>query len=231
MQITCESCGAPIDADDVNLDTGVAKCTACNAVFRFEEQLARENEETERRNAGRPQPKSVTVDPAGGGVTYRHRWFSWKIVFFTVFCLFWDSFLVFWYAMAFRDPDPMALLLPLIHLAVGVGLTYFTIAGYVNSTTVHLDRGHLSVRHGPLPWPGQVDVGTKDLRQLFCEERVTRGKNGPNYSYRLHAVLADGTRRKLLSGLDTPEVPRYLEQQLEARLQITDRPVRGELRV
>ncbi|MEW5931665.1 MAG: hypothetical protein AB1941_29705 [Gemmatimonadota bacterium] len=231
MHLTCKSCRAPISADDVNLDTGLAKCRACNAVFRFDD-------EPELAGGGFPgvrprleMPRSLTRDAGGGAVVFRHRWFSWKIVFLTFFCLLWDGFLVFWYAMAFAGDAPLIFkLFPVLHLAVGAGLTYYTVAGYVNTTTVTLDRGHLSVRHGPLPWPGSLDMDTSRCRQLYCEEKVNRGRNGYTYTYHLKAVTSDGGRLKIVSGLDSPDVPLYLEQEMEQHLRIRDEPVAGELR-
>ena len=230
MHLTCKSCQTPIPADDVNLDTGLAKCRACNAVFRFDDDpmLA----------VGGPRPRekmkapqSVTQESLGGQLVFRHRWFSWKIVFMTFFCVVWDGFLVFWYAMAFAGDAPLLFkLFPILHLAVGVGITYYTIAGYVNTTTVTLDRGRLTVRSGPLPWPGNLDIDTGRFRQLYCEEKVSRGRNGVSYTYDLKAVMADGGRLKIVSGLDSPDVPLYLEQQMEEWLRIRDEPVRGELR-
>ncbi|HEX2094262.1 MAG TPA: hypothetical protein VHG28_17795 [Longimicrobiaceae bacterium] len=231
MHLHCRSCGTQIQADDVNLDTGLAKCRSCHAVFRFDTEPELAGGGISNSRARVEMPRSVARDILGGQLTFRHRWFSWKIVFLTFFCLFWDGFLVVWYGLAFAGDAPLLFkLFPLIHVAVGVGLTYYTIAGYVNSTTVTLDRGHLTVRHGPLPWPGGLDLDTSQFRQLYCEEKVTRGRNGPHYSYNLMVVMRDGGRKKLVSGLDTPDVSLFLEQEMEEWLKIRDEPVQGELR-
>ncbi|MET0398886.1 MAG: hypothetical protein ABW277_18990 [Longimicrobiaceae bacterium] len=230
MQLTCKSCRSPIAADDVNLDNGLAKCRACNAVFRFDDDPMLAVGATRPRERMKP-PRSLAQETAGGRVTFRHRWFSPKFLFLVFFCVFWDGFLVFWYTLAIAGDAPLVFkLFPLIHVTVGAVLTYYTIAGFVNTTTVMLDRGHLSVRHGPLPWPGKLDVDTSRFRQLYCEEKVSRGKNGVSYTYDLKAVMSDGERRKIVSGLDSPDVPLYLEQQMEEWLKIRDEPVHGELR-
>lgn len=230
MQIACRSCRTPVPADDVHLDTGLAKCRACHAVFRFDDDPALAGGGARRPRERTQAPSSVTRDTFGGQVTFRHRWFSPKFLFLTLFCVVWDGFLVVWYVMAFAGDAPLAFkLFPLLHLAVGVGLTYYTVAGYVNTTTVTLDRGHLGVRHGPLPWFGNLEMDAGRLRQLYCEEQVTRGRNGPRHSYHLKAVTRDGGRIRVVSGLDSPDVPLYLEQELEEWLKIRDEPVRGEL--
>jgi hypothetical protein len=230
MHLTCKSCRSVISADDVNLGNGLAKCRACNAVFRFDDDPALAVGGTRPRERMKA-PRSLAQETAGGRITFRHRWFSPKFLFLVFFCVVWDGFLVFWYTMAIAGDAPLVFkLFPLIHVTVGAGLTYYTIAGFVNTTTVTLDRGHLSVRYGPLPWPGKLDVDTGRFRQLYCEEKVSRGKNGVTYTYDLKAVMSDGERRKIVSGLDSPDVPLYLEQQMEEWLKIRDEPVPGELR-
>lgn len=230
MHLTCKVCRSPIAADDVNLGTGLAKCRACNAVFRFDDDpmlAAGAVRPRERMQA----PKSVTQSSAGGQLTFRHRWFSWKFVFLVFFCVVWDGFLAVWYTLVFAGDAPLLFkVFPVLHVAIGVGLTYFTIAGFVNTTAVTLDRGYLSVRHGPLPWPGKLDIDTVRFRQLYCEEKVSRGRNGVSYTYDLKAVMSDGGRIKIMSGLDSPDVPLYMEQQMEEWLKIRDEPVPGELR-
>ena len=39
MQIRCRACGKSIPADDVHLDSGLAKCRGCHAVFEFAAQV------------------------------------------------------------------------------------------------------------------------------------------------------------------------------------------------
>ena len=44
-----------------------------------------------------------------------------------------------WYGIAFAADTPLiAKLFPLLHVAMGIGLTYFTLAGLVNRTTVEV---------------------------------------------------------------------------------------------
>lgn len=119
---------------------------------------------------------------------------------------------------------------PLLHVAAGVGLTYFTICGFVNSTRVMANYESLRVRHGPLPWFGNRDVPRLDIDQLFTKEKVVQGKNGPSRSYELHARLRSGRDVKLVTGLSEAEQARFMEQELERFLGIRDEAVSGELR-
>jgi hypothetical protein len=95
----------------------------------------------------------------------------------------------------------------------------------VNSTRIAVEGGILTVRHGPLPWPGNRSLPVADLQQLFCEEVV--GSKGSR-SYRLNAVLKTGKKLRLVTALKEPDQALYLEQLLETRLGIVDVAVAGE---
>ncbi|HKP76650.1 MAG TPA: hypothetical protein VJT67_14065 [Longimicrobiaceae bacterium] len=229
MKILCPACRVPVAADDVNLETGLAKCRTCNNVFRFDD-LPELAPSTVRARPKAEKPRSVVTTEANGELVVQYRWFSAKYLLLLFFCLFWDGFLVFWYAMALGGGGGLVFLLfPLIHVAAGIAITYATIAGFVNTTTVRIDGSRLSVRHHPLPWGRPVELGIVEVKQLFCEEKLNRGRNGVSYTYNLNALLHDGVRKKLVSGLDTPEIPMYLEQHAEEWMKIRDEPVVGEL--
>lgn len=182
-----------------------------------------------------PMPPRFTVEQ-GASLKITWRWFGPQFLFLVFFCVFWDGFLVFWYAAAFgmaatgsaSGSAPM-LLFPLLHVGVGIGLSYYTICGFVNSTVIEAGSGRLSVKHGPLPWRGNIDIDSSQFEQLCSEEMVHRGKNGVTRTYDVSAVDRDGVWRKLVKGLPEPAQALFLEQALESHLSIVDRPAGGEL--
>jgi hypothetical protein len=230
MLLKCKACGAAIDADHIDLARDIATCPYCGAVTRLEEVR---RSATEAPPAVRPRvelPPRFTVEDTFGGLTIRRRWFSPAILFLAVFAVGWDSFLVFWYATAFATGAPWIMVVfPVVHLAVGVVLTYSVVACFLNTTTVTAEDGRLTVRHGPLPWPGNTDLETADFDQLYCEEKVHRGKNGESRTYAVSALTRGGTKRKLLDGLTDADQAVFIEQRLEDYLKIKDRPVAGEM--
>lgn len=177
-----------------------------------------------------PMPAKFRVEH-GATLKVHWRWFAPHFVFLVLFCGFWDGFLVVWYTIVFTTDAPIIMaIFPLLHVAVGCGLTWYTICGFVNSTTIDAGGGRLVIQHGPLPWPGSRVIDTAKLEQLYCEEKVSRGKNGNvSRSYELHAIDVDGISHKLLGGLTQPAHALWLEQTLESQLGLTDRPVADEL--
>jgi hypothetical protein len=227
IPLTCPSCGAHISVAE-----GVTRFT-CG--YCGNENLVQITQPTAvvpkpAIHPRVPTPASVRIIKDGQGACMIQRWFSWKYVPMALFAIFWDGFLIFWYSMAFSTGAPLvAKLFPIFHVAVGIGITYSTLAGFLNRTNVELTRDELAVWFEPLPWLGEKTIKTADIKQLYCEETVSRGKNGYTYRYHLYAVTQDDHAVKLISNLDSPDVARFFEQQLETWLKIEDQPVIGEM--
>jgi len=232
--LRCRRCGASIDVRDVLEELAIAKCRYCSAVMDLSARGGGDPSEPAPRPARRaavPIPERFKVTETPGALAIEWRWFSAMAIFLLFFCVFWDSFLVVWYLGAFSQGDTpvVVFVFPLIHVAVGVGLTWFALASLINRTRIEVERGVLRIRHFPLPWPGNRDVQASELAQLFCDESVHRGKNSTTYTYNLHAMLRGGRRLKLIGRLEKPELALFLEQKLESFLDILDSPVAGEL--
>lgn len=228
VTLQCPSCGAGIK---ITPQTRSAKCEYCGVehILKVNLPAAAPGGETpagSRPRAQAPLPDGVTLKRYTNGLRFVRRWFSISYFFLAFFCLFWDGFLCFWYSMAFKSQNLVFALFPMLHLAVGVYLTYSVIAGFVNSSVIELNRKKLVITHGPLPWPGEVDVPIGEMEQLYVTEKV--GRKGSR-SYKLCALLKNGRKIDLLSNLDSPEIAFFIEQQVEEWLKISDRPVAGEI--
>lgn len=235
MQLNCEVCGAALRAEDVRLDIAVAKCHVCNAVYDLSGRKARGLSLPTREKAlSRPKaalPSRFQVEEDGQTTRISWRWLSIQHVFMAFFCLAWDSFLAVWYgaALSTENTPLIALIFPIAHLAVGVGLTYSTLAGFLNRTRIEVNRVRLTIRHGPLPWGGNQELPGRDLKQLYGVEVSRTSKGNTTRTYDLMALDREGRQVKLLSGLDEKDQVLYLEQALERRLGIEDAPVDGEI--
>jgi hypothetical protein len=234
MQLFCQSCGRQIPAEDINIDRAIAKCGGCHAVFGFADRIAGKvllpGYAGQREREPVPMPKGLSVDDWGPELTIIRRWFTWAAIFMVIFCVVWDGFLVAWYVVGMAAGAPLIMLLfPILHVAAGVFITYLTISLFVNRTVIRVAGGELTIRHGPLPWFGNHTLFGGDLEQLYCEEKMHRGKNSTSTTYSVGAILRGGEKKELLSGLETPDQALYIEQQLERKLGIEDRPVSGEL--
>lgn len=233
MQVFCKACDQKIAAADINLERAIAKCSLCDAVFGITDQLdQRMNTEVKPPKAPVPLPKRIQIENWGGELKIIRSWFSPLIFLLVFFCVIWNGFLVFWYTMAFGNDVPLMMkLFPIGHIAVGVTLAYFALAGFLNKTKISVGHQGLTVRHGPLPWLGNRSIATHDLEQLYCTRHYHQSsEGGSSTTFRLNAVLHSGKKVKLLSGLSDPDQVLYIEQEIENHLRIEDRPVPGEMR-
>ncbi len=228
IELRCKSCGAVLKPESVNLALAMARCEHCGALFGLRGEAAvAAAPSVERQKV--PMPKGFNVVDFGTTLEMTRRWFSPMFLFLLVFCIFWNGFMVVWHGIALTTGMWPMSCFGLIHTGLGVGLAYFTAAGFFNRTVVRADRGMIEVRHGPLPWPGNKTLPAGQVDQLYCKETVSHGKNGPHHRYSVEVAMKGNTAATLLSGLTTAEHALYIEQELERHLGIEDRPVRSEL--
>lgn len=234
MQIKCRSCANIVPAEGLNLDHMIAKCAHCHAVFRFEIEGQAPAGPPERERANVAQPDGFTVEDHGRVLIISRRWRSGcAIAFFSVFALVWNGFVwsIYWLPGA---PVGIFNLFLVPFQLVGLGLAYLVAALFVNSTTITVDNRNVRVKHHPLPFPGSVELGVTDIEQLFVRNRLSTsssksGSRSIRVHYSVEAVLRDGKRKPLLRQVSDADTALWLEQVLEERLGIADRPVRGEM--
>lgn len=65
MRITCKQCGADVLAENINIDSLIAKCNFCHAVFRFDDQLEPFQTPSPPPRLEVPMPKGIEVLPMG----------------------------------------------------------------------------------------------------------------------------------------------------------------------
>jgi hypothetical protein len=231
VTLKCPNCGSVLRTDDIDAASGIIKCSYCKALATLPNvtDLARGDAPFHPR-ADVPLPPGLTLEQYGGGISITRRWFSAIVFFLIPFCIAWDAFLVFWYSMALSGNAPWIMVVfPIAHVAVGVGMTYFTFATLFNRTVIIAGQGSLRIGHGPLPWRGGVELAESDIDQLFCKMKTRSGKSGPSISYEVWAVMREGATRKLFSTGESDDQALFIEQRIERALGIKDRAVPGEL--
>ena len=234
MDIRCQKCGASIHAQDVNMEHAIARCAACSAVFRFSDVVESQGEAAHRKQRIVEPPRGVAIEDWGPKLKFTRKWFTPAVFALLIFCGLWDGFLVFWYSQlgSLKDiSDPIqlvVLIFPIGHVLVGLLLSYACVCMFVNRTVVEVGDGQLTIRHGPLPCPGNRTIDTASLDQLYCKQRQHRTQRSVYATYELFAKLKNGKSRKLIGGLEKADQARFLEQQIEQRLHIRDAAVAGE---
>jgi hypothetical protein len=224
MQLYCRQCGKIIQAENVNLDKLIAKCSSCNAVFSFADMYEDIHEKPKKKyDEEIPLPKNLSVESSNQLLRIKRRWrtsATMPIVFFT---LFWN--LIIW---GFFAPIAFPNLLALTpFMFAGLVLIYFSAASLLNTTDIEVSDNSISITHHPIPFPNK-NRRVKDIEQFFVFERVNHGRNSTSISYELHLTDIKGANDILLQGLETPDHALYIEQELERYYGIENRHVSGE---
>ena len=228
--LKCPNCGSPLRSEDWDTAAGLITCKYCHTIISATKNPAAKAEDGFRERPEIPLPPGLSCEETPLGLVISRRWFSVAVFFLIPFCIAWDAFLVFWYSMAFQEHAPWIMkVFPVAHVAIGAGLSYFTLASLVNRTQVMAAARSLRISHGPLPWRGGVDVPSETVDQLYCKVSISNNRNGPSVGYEVWASFHDGTSRRLVStGLNCDQAL-FIEQRIERALGIKDRVMAGEV--
>ncbi|NDV61942.1 hypothetical protein G0Q06_05720 [Puniceicoccales bacterium CK1056] len=178
-----------------------------------------------------PIPKNIELLEDHGNLIIRRKWFGPRVIFLTIFCIFWDGFLVAWFWIGSQQGNmPLAhFLFPLIHVAAGIGITYYVIACYVNKTDIVISPDNLSVKIYPIKWPGEGSFPILELKQLYTYEKVTRTKNGTSITYEVRILDRQNKEKTLVKGLDDKAQGLFIEKEIEKIIGVNDERVVGEV--
>jgi len=233
MKVRCKKCREEISGANIDLTRNIAKCDACGEVFNCQDQLADisslSSSQSFQSRPEIPMPKGVDVKYNHGGLVITRKWFTPAIFALLFFCVFWDGFMIVWYTIAIMKQQWAMAAFGTIHAMVGIGLTYFTVCGFVNRTEITVTHGKIAIVHLPLPVPGSKESNSAEISQLYSERSVSHSRNGTSISYRLRAQTIHGKDLKLIENLPQQEHALYLEQQIERYLGISDAPVAQEV--
>lgn len=229
-ELSCKRCGAPISREDLNTDLGLATCAHCGTIFSVASSSAGTFQPTSLlKREPVPIPERFDVVRASEGLQISYRWFGLSIIIMAVFAVFWNGFMLVWHGISLASGAWFMSLFGLLHTAVGIGLGYYVLAGFLNRTTIWVEPNRLLVRHHPLPWFGNQDLNAAEVDQLYSKKVIKQTKNGPRTSYEVHAIVKEGKKQKLLGRLKEPEQAIYIEQEIESYLGLRDKMVPGEL--
>ncbi|MEQ9461361.1 MAG: hypothetical protein RIG82_10460 [Phycisphaeraceae bacterium] len=128
---------------------------------------------------------------------------------------------MFWYATALSAAagpgfSLFAIIFPIAHVAVGIGLTYWTICAFFNTTLITLNLNRLTVRHGPVPWRGNAHL---DPAGVIGVRIARNGHNNEEPRYKVTFKTDKGQDHQILGWLERDRA-RYLRDWLRYELAI-----------
>lgn len=226
-----------IEAGNIDLPSGMAKCALCHSVFPFRDGLAAGTSSSSAGHDGREEvglPDCFQIergDPLVISWPWRSQQGGIQIAFMSIFLVFWFGFLLVWNGIALANGAYGMMFFSLFHVLIGIIVGVSTLRTMLNTTTITIDRSRLKIDIGPVPAPGRLNVASSSIEQLFVVSREHRGKHGRRWhTFDVMARTRDGREQKIVAALGSERQAWFLEQQIERKLGLVDRPVAGEHR-
>jgi hypothetical protein len=210
MQLTCQHCGAPIPAENINIQELVALCNECYHVFGFSKSaVARQ---AKHRKLKPPKRVRVYEDDKRLELSY---WlvFGPGSKFGIVASLI---AIVAYGAMFIGAWNGNSSALPLLLLGLLVALFAYLEAVFLTTTTgISLDMDEMAVSSGPLPFPIKDDktLSIHDIVRVFFE-RTTESWPPFVPTHNVYAELQDAERLPVVTSLPR-EYARYIAYTLD----------------
>jgi len=231
QKLVCPSCNADVPADNINVAQMLAVCPNCDTVFNFGSLSAAQKSKQKKKPRKMHPPQGFHVETTPEGFSMRWRWFTPAIIGATFFAIVWNAFLVFWYNMLGDFSMDGGFLwifyiFPIGHIAVGIGMAYYALTGWLNTTTARVSEELLEVRSAPIPnFFGDGVMACSDIQQVYVNSRTTR--NGIVYD--VVAKRYGAYEKAVVKGIRQKDFAHYIEQEVEAFLGVENQKVEGEL--
>jgi hypothetical protein len=202
-------------------DPGHAQCDFCGYEYP---PTPEEASETARRNEV-PRPEGLTVveldraeavlhdGPARRTVIIVQRW-EWAtplLILIGLTCIF--------VAVVVWGPRG-SLATPAGYTYVGalsLGAIVYAAYGLLNRTSFSADDDAFTVRHGPLPWPGNRSLSARDIKRLYVRRVEGRTSKGNTVRFHLMATLVDGVDVDI-DTFSRHNLAAFVAQRIERRL-------------
>lgn len=170
-------------------------------------------------------PFGFTVTERCDDLVITYPWFGWRCLVTLLCCIIWNAFLAVWYRVVIPLHGPQSLvLLPILHVAVGIYLVYATITGFVNRTKIRIDSSRLMVRHYPLPWLGNRTIPLRNIEYFFYTDTSSPADDGFSPNYAVMVAVHGGRHIKLIRSLVRENHANFIVQKLTQHLRNTDTP-------
>ncbi len=169
-------------------------------------------------------------------ITISYRWLKNDIIIHVLVCVFWNCLSPVWYSLGLTilnlsDTNPFRIifiLLPILLFLIGIGSIYYTIASFLNKTTITANRYGLTIDIQPIPYFfGATQLDKKDIKKFYVLVEKVSTKSDYYYTYFLTVINIKNISQQLLPFV-TLEEAQYLENKLNSYYKIENLPVEGE---
>ena len=219
-KICCPSCDHEVQADQININDKIAKCTNCNGVFSFEEELqAIKSPKVAKQEVLRPEGINIFEYQGELELTIQQPLHAIDIIPLVFLPMFAFIFTGIFFS------EGISIWFPLASWA----LVFYFIVNIINRSKhkifIHIDDAYVSIQHRPRKFNKDKKFRINEIDQIYTKKYASS-----NY-YAVYMILngLDGQKHvKLIPYISSGSKARYIEQEIEAHLGIEDRQVPEE---
>jgi hypothetical protein len=172
-------------------------------------------------------PEGFETESNSQSFVISYKWYKLVVWFLLLFVLLWNSFLVGWFM---ADTPWFFKAFAIIHLAAGVGLTWYVVCLFLNKTIISITKNELTIQHLPIPFPSYKNVTFNrfDIQQVYITRLIRTNKGSTTISFALHILTAKNKSIKLSVDCDSYEKAIFIKRKVEEYMRIDPQPIEGE---
>ncbi len=175
-----------------------------------------------------PIPEGLQLEENSQGITISYRWYSHVVWFLIFFAFIWNGFLVGW---MLADTPFFFKMFASIHVAVGIGLVWYIVCLFLNTTIIKITKHEITISHAPIPLPiyaKSMQLSRFDIAQVYVAQVSTTNKGNTTYSFELRAISSKNISKKLSINCDNYEKAIFYKRKIEQVMRIEPQPIEGE---
>ncbi len=221
MELKCVECGHEFSAEEIDLDQMNARCPSCGMYNTFEDFIYAPLPEPETPQTVLAPPRGYKIVADAEGAVITHPWFSWRAPVYLgcgIALIGIPSMLLNVIGGEGQQVSPAYLPALFAITIFGLGLTYFSLAHFLNITRISITADKVSVTHGPIPVPGNAAYARQDVERVISNPTPYRVQTSDGFSYEIQLHLKDGTHHVFLKGFQRKEDADFIRRQMTAPL-------------
>lgn len=215
-EIICKVCEQPLKKERLDIEKNIGYCENCHAIRQIKKL---NQEEKARKNISIIAPDGITVKNTNSKLHIET-----QLNIKSGFASLVVAFLVLIFEFAFYSTDIPAIF---IFALFAVAIIYNGLINIINKVHIDVTKQNIIIKSKPLPHFPMKTFASNIISQIYVKEYIHRNKNNITYSYKVRAILKNGTD-KVIVKLDNSDYALYLERSIESWLRIEDRHVSGE---
>ena len=233
QKIDCPTCATTIPADNLNIQTNIAKCNSCNGIFSFGNEVEKlSNQNTITQEILRPEGVELTHFQDKLDISVAQPWTNLEVILVSLFpmlVMMLSTGILFIFTEllpAFEQFGKLAMITLWITSLIGY-VAYFFIRKK-HKIYVHIDDQNLYIEWRPKKFLRDKKYAIEDISQVYIKNATSAGGVKGAAIFMIVNDINGQKHVELVKTVDSRTKAKYIEQEIEKHLGIKDQRVPDE---